>query len=109
MRLYLFLRKLARDRNSHALKTGGKSPKGSSRTSCFPCLPCNVNKNVPVHAGKAKVVPYSSLVSQGWSRATGNENILVTEDPADFTIFKAEVPDELLDTVDLGYLAEYED
>lgn len=102
MSFYLYLRKLHREESA-------KSTGGASRTPTFPCARENVDKRAPTPATRKRIMPYMSMMSATWIKSTGNEQMVFVPDPPQFTIFKVEIPDQLLDEKDIAYLADYED
>jgi hypothetical protein len=80
-----------------------------SRLSRFPCAAENVNQSPPSLAGKRRQRTYRGCVSQQWATATNNTEIVVEENPKDFTIFDLELSDSLFDQTELTYINTYED
>lgn len=106
VRILVYLSKLLRDSQiDNALSRGGIG----SRLSRFPCVVENVNQSPPGLAGKRRQRPYRACVSQGWATATNNTDIVVEENPVDFTIFDLELSDSLFDQTELTYINAYED
>lgn len=66
----------------------------------------NIDKGRPT-VGKNKKL-YMGCVSEAWATETGNTDMLMANDPSEFTIFQLTIPDEDLDEEALEYLADDE-
>ncbi|KAG6835457.1 hypothetical protein H0H93_001291, partial [Arthromyces matolae] len=79
-----------------------------TRIPRFPGYPGHANDDPPRPAGKKKIKPYRFCVDEAWATRTGNESMILAEEPQNFTIFQLKIPRSAHTKEDLAYLGDDE-
>ena len=105
-RLQTFADNARRDAASASRMRGSRSKAGKARYTRYRGLDANANNRTPPSGQNA---PFIALVSKFWARTTGNLDVHMLKDPANFTILSLDIPDVDIDSEHWGYLGDVEE